>query len=445
MFSNFPNLAVELNDRKEVISQQFKGVMVAHSGGLDSTALLLSFCDFTKQEKKFPLSVFHMNFGLRGKNSDDDQSFSRDLAAANGLPFICEAISAEERQNRSGESLQEWARRLRYQQFERYAAEGWIIALGHHQDDLAENVLMRLSRGCSVGGMAGMKAWDPPLWRPLLSTSRADIERVAKNSGMSHREDETNAKLDYSRNVIRHQIMPLLERMHPGSSKRMAETALSAAEVMTTSREDLKKKLDGSTDKASIIRMLPRELAHEALVIILDLPPKLRSRQLLDDLRQHLTDKPGQALIISIGDNLQVVIDNNDDIRLEQQKPNAAQTQHSRNLSQVGFAACLAPGSHVSFRFPNRSLGISAHGLSPLIVRGYGASGGKTLRFKDHNRSFRFKNLMQTWNISASERETSFVVEVDNHVSAIAVSGRLLKVSENGEPVEADLPLDFNN
>src|SRR5690606_22473588 len=101
--------------------------------------------------------------------------FSQDLAAQFDVPFFTDTITATDRALRIGESLQEWARRLRFQAFETWAKRGWAIALGQHQDDLAENMLIRLSRGSSVGKLAGMQDWRPPIWRPLLPIKKSEI------------------------------------------------------------------------------------------------------------------------------------------------------------------------------------------------------------------------------------------------------------------------------
>jgi tRNA(Ile)-lysidine synthase TilS/MesJ len=113
-------------------------------------------------------------------------------------------------------SIQDWARRIRYEWFQKVAGpESWIV-LAHHADDLAETVLMRICRGAGLGGMPSMLPLKGNLWRPLLALTREDIQNLASRLKILHREDSSNAKMDYSRNRLRHRILPELEKLYPG-------------------------------------------------------------------------------------------------------------------------------------------------------------------------------------------------------------------------------------
>src|SRR5690606_26317449 len=114
---------------------------------------------------------------------------------------------------RPGESVQQAARRVRYAALRRAAAEAGArrIALGHHGDDQAETVLMRFLRGAGAAGLGGMRWRRGPFIRPLLGTSRAQIEAYCTAHGLETREDPSNAAVEYLRNKIRLQLLPLLE------------------------------------------------------------------------------------------------------------------------------------------------------------------------------------------------------------------------------------------
>ena len=220
----------------EVI-ESFQGVIISCSGGADSTALSLIFSEMTKRKNNFPLALFHMNFGLRGNDSVEDERFVRDLAAHLDCALYVEHADASTMP--PGESVQEWARRLRREKLELFAGKTQVIVLGHHLDDVAESVLMRLSRGSSPGTMAGMRVYAQPYWRPLLTTSKEIIKKYLQKQGQTWREDLSNASDIYARNVVRLKVLPELERLFPGASARIARTALEAQDLAQAAEQVL--------------------------------------------------------------------------------------------------------------------------------------------------------------------------------------------------------------
>ena len=225
---DFKNLHLKWDAQLSLFSQKYQGVAVASSGGVDSTVLLHLFLAFAKFKKNFNLAICHVNFGLRDKESDYDQEFLFGMSKRFNVPFFSKRVSPQPTAGAPKESTQLWARKLRYQEFHRLAKEGWIIALGHHEDDLAENALLRLARGTSPSQMGGMREWHPPFWRPLLGLSKSNILQIADRHHLRYREDITNAKMDYSRNVVRHKILTVLEDLYPGASRRIARCAREA-------------------------------------------------------------------------------------------------------------------------------------------------------------------------------------------------------------------------
>ncbi|MFK7826524.1 MAG: tRNA lysidine(34) synthetase TilS [Oligoflexales bacterium] len=226
--SDLISLAEEMDSCLERFCQQYKGVMVACSGGADSTALFHMLFALTKQKKNFPLAISHTNFGLRGNESDEDQKFLENLAKNKRVKIIIHEAPKKNEDDKNTGSVQQWARKVRYQEFEKLSQEGWIIALAHHQDDIAENILLRMARGTSAGSMAGMQDWNPPFWRPLLPVTKAILKTWLDRHQLLHREDSSNDKMDYSRNVIRHKVLPLLDQMFPGAKRRIARCGLDA-------------------------------------------------------------------------------------------------------------------------------------------------------------------------------------------------------------------------
>lgn len=185
-------------------------VLVAVSGGPDSVALLHLLLRLA-EERSLTLHAFHMDHGLR-PGSAEDAAFVARLTREWGVPLTSVRANVRARR-RPGESVQQAARRVRYAALRRAAAEAGArrIALGHHGDDQAETVLMRFLRGAGAAGLGGMRWRRGPFIRPLLGTSRAQIEAYCTAHGLETREDPSNAAVEYLRNKIRLQLLPLLE------------------------------------------------------------------------------------------------------------------------------------------------------------------------------------------------------------------------------------------
>ena len=218
-------------------------VGLAVSGGADSVALLRVMLELSS-ELGVLLSVIHFNHKLRGKDSEADEGFVRELSRQHGLEFFCAsgnvALHAEEKHL----SVEAAARELRYEFFLTAAHDARLnrIATAHTLDDQAETVLLKLIRGAGTRGLAGvfpklaiksLSADEVPgvplerfIIRPLLEIRRRDIELYLRELGQPWREDKSNRDLRHSRNVIRHGILPRLERnLNPTVREALAEMA----------------------------------------------------------------------------------------------------------------------------------------------------------------------------------------------------------------------------
>lgn len=227
MSKNIKNLLVRLDDKDLDKIQGLQGLMVACSGGLDSTVMLENLREIQKFQKKLKISVCHINFHLRDKESDGDEKFVEAISSKFGFDFNkLDAPSKSESSN--GESTQEWARRIRYEYFDQFIKNGWAICLAHHKDDLAENIIFRLIRGAFPENLLGMERWSWSYFRPLLNVYKKEIESYAIKNQINYRSDSSNEKLDYSRNRIRHLVLPELENLSKGAKDRMIQTAIEA-------------------------------------------------------------------------------------------------------------------------------------------------------------------------------------------------------------------------
>lgn len=200
-------------------------VLVAVSGGPDSVALLCLLHGL-QTEWNLKLCVLHVNYGLRGQESDEDARFVQRLCDRLALPCVVRPADLSQRvQGPRRSSLQERARDIRYRIMKDVAVRQGMdrIALGHTADDQAETILLWLLRGAGLTGLAGMPIVRERLFiRPLLTTTRAELISYLSSQGIEFRTDSTNAKSLYRRNRVRHELMPCIGSLAPSFVKLMA-------------------------------------------------------------------------------------------------------------------------------------------------------------------------------------------------------------------------------
>lgn len=203
-------------------------VVVGLSGGPDSMALLNVLWSL-QDAYDLTLIPAHLNYGMRGKESEDDLAFCEQAAARYGFALISESVDLPALIKERGLSPQAAAREIRYDFFQRTARENGAsrIALGHHADDQAETLLMRLLRGAGTKGLSGMPIQrEPGIIRPLLHVTREQILSYLTERGIPYREDSSNQKGIYLRNRIRRELIPLLvEQYNPNLVEDLQRTA----------------------------------------------------------------------------------------------------------------------------------------------------------------------------------------------------------------------------
>lgn len=206
-------------------------VAVAVSGGADSVALLRLLLE-TRSELGIVLSVAHFNHKIRGREADEDEAFVHEMAAKYDLPFHFSAADTPQfaRDHRLG--LEAAARQLRQQFFRELTGHKKAnrVATAHTLDDQAETVLLRLMRGAGTKGLAGIypeiKLERGSIVRPLLSMRRAELRAWLESIEQAWREDVTNSDLSFTRNRVRHKLLPLIEQGFGAATlAHLAETA----------------------------------------------------------------------------------------------------------------------------------------------------------------------------------------------------------------------------
>jgi tRNA(Ile)-lysidine synthase len=196
-------------------------VYAAVSGGMDSMVLL-----HVLRKLGHPCTVLHVNHGLRGAESDADERFVEDHCRQQGIPFKSKRVDVRAFQEEDPVSTQMAARFLRLEWIDEVigGVGKATCAFGHHADDAVETLFINLLRGTGRRGWAAMKPRSADFVRPLLCVHRADIEAYARAHAVAWRDDSSNASLQYQRNRIRHELLPVLEKIRPGAAHAIARS-----------------------------------------------------------------------------------------------------------------------------------------------------------------------------------------------------------------------------
>lgn len=208
-------------------------VIVGVSGGADSVVLLYVLHELAPLYP-FKLTAVHVNHGLRGKAAEEDAGFVNDLCRRLQIPLKLYAADVRQLSRDSRRSLEEAGRDFRYQCFYETLAQAGAdrIAVAHHRDDVCETVLMNLCRGTGIRGLAGIPAVNGQVIRPLIDTSRSEIEAFAAAHQLIYCRDATNEDRTYTRNRFRMDILPYLTaHVNAEAARHIADVSRDAAQI----------------------------------------------------------------------------------------------------------------------------------------------------------------------------------------------------------------------
>jgi tRNA(Ile)-lysidine synthase len=215
-----------IRDRK-LLTKRDK-VLVGFSGGADSTALLVGLAHL-RTKFKLSLLAVHINYGLRGEESEADEKFVKNFCFKRNISLVVENLPLADEAN-----LENQARELRFECFHKIARSYAMnkIAVGHNQQDQAETMIFRIFRGSGYTGLKGILPQDGKIIHPLLSFSRSEITNFLQKENISWREDSSNQENNFTRNKIRHQLLPWLsENINPNFIEKLSISADIFAET----------------------------------------------------------------------------------------------------------------------------------------------------------------------------------------------------------------------
>jgi tRNA(Ile)-lysidine synthetase-like protein len=263
-------------------------VLLLLSGGADSMALLsLLLAADARLGLGLTFAALHMDYGLRGDGSDRDRGIVERACGAMGLPLHVERLHGA----LSGPDFQARAREARYGRARQLAGEhGYdVLATAHNRDDQAETVLYRLVKYASPRGLAGMRPRDGDVARPLLGLGGGEIRDYCRLAGVEYGEDVSNASAVYARNLLRLEVVPVLETLNP----RLSETLAAGAELAAAEADVLA--ATTAEARARVARPpAPDELAAVDLAALAREPEALRALVVHDLLRAAMG---GDALV----------------------------------------------------------------------------------------------------------------------------------------------------
>jgi tRNA(Ile)-lysidine synthase len=233
-------------------------LLLAVSGGIDSMVMSHLFLQLP-----YKFGIAHCNFSLRGTESDNDEILVKGFCDENQIPFHSVRFDTKNYARKNGISIQMAARELRYKWFEEIRCNNGydLIAVAHNLNDNIETLLINLSRGTGPAGLSGIKVTTGKIIRPLMFASRETISRYCAENKISYREDSSNAEIKYTRNKIRHKVLPVLKEINPSVEITLTETTDRFSEINDIVSEyidDLRRRI--SHEKEGNIFMETKEI-----------------------------------------------------------------------------------------------------------------------------------------------------------------------------------------
>ena len=292
-------------------SKKIKSMTIALSGGIDSVVLLHLLHQLQKTQN-FTLIASHVHHGL-SKNADKWVKFCEKLCTKLSVPLDVHYIKLPQKKSLGIEGE---ARRLRYEKLLKSKTD--LVVLAHHEDDQAETFLLQLIRGAGVKGLSSMAHFDDSrrLWRPLLNTSRTDIESYAKKHQLKWIEDESNQNIDFDRNFIRSKVLPILKNRFNHIIKVISRSSSHLAEAQNLlddlAKIDIKSYLKSNNYKHKLqvksLDKLSNARAKNILRYWLEINDQLMpSKDLLDELlRQVLMAKKDATIKIQLSKDFEI-------------------------------------------------------------------------------------------------------------------------------------------
>ncbi|MGQ3892319.1 tRNA lysidine(34) synthetase TilS [Legionella sp. CNM-4043-24] len=386
-------------------------LILAYSGGLDSTVLL--HCMAQQKEWRDKMVAVHVNHGLNPRASAWE-AHCQEQCRLLGISFIAKQVAID-----SSSNLEEQARKARYTVFHSLLKAGDLLLLAHHQDDQAETLLLQLFRGAGVEGLGAMRALRQmgaaEAGRPLLQRSRSELAAWAIRHQLTWIEDDSNDNQAFSRNFLRHEVLPLLQTRWPAISARLARTAAHCQQA-----QDLLEEGVAQTD-------IDLSLPTLSLSCLDALTVAQRIHVLRAWLKHHTQTLPNTKTLDRL---LYELIPARDDAMPEVSFAESVVRRHRHTLYLLPYERAPSTGSQrwawtsfpeplqlkhtlLTARSSRQGLGIPEGASLEIRFR----QGGESFRWHGQNKSL--KKLLQEWDIPTWLRSRIPLLFIDGQLAAV--------------------------
>lgn len=220
-----------------------KNVVVGFSGGADSVCLL-HLLNSHKKYLGIDVIAIHVNHGIRGDEATRDENFAASFCKKNNVPYVVKRFDCISLSKESKESLEECGRRIRYDCFNSLCSDNSKIATAHNANDNAETIVFNLSRGTSLKGAGGIPAVRGNIIRPLIYCTREEIEGYCSENELEYIIDSTNLCDEYTRNKIRHNVLPVMQEVNSSAISNISAFSENAADIYDYINSQAKHTLD---------------------------------------------------------------------------------------------------------------------------------------------------------------------------------------------------------
>ncbi|WP_461882878.1 tRNA lysidine(34) synthetase TilS [Fusicatenibacter sp.] len=342
-------------------------VLLGLSGGADSVCLF-----HLLRELQEPLGIsllaVHVNHNLRGTEAERDAAFAEDLCRTYAVPFYLYSCPVEEIAKKEHLSTEEAGRAARQEVFASCAREHGAakIALAHHQDDVAETMLHHLARGTSLTGLAALRPVRGNVIRPLLCVGRKEIRQELESRQLSWCEDSTNGEDSYTRNGIRHHVLPYLtDEVNPRAAAHMAQASLDLMETeeyLEQQTQQLMERYASTEEGAIVLRdavcgeapLLQRYAIRHALEQLAGKRKDL-TREHLESVRKLFGKQVGKRICLPYGIT---AVRGYETLRLEKQGTYPQKEEKAKNEKEVSISVPAMENEEKSLVFAGKAVTI---------------------------------------------------------------------------------------
>jgi tRNA(Ile)-lysidine synthase len=400
---------------------RLKKFCIAFSGGLDSTVLLYLFSELRRLESDICLRAIHIHHGLSSHADEWAQTCTK-VSTLYSIPLTVWRIDL---QKRVKQSLEEFARKERYNVFKELLEEEEALVTAHHQDDQAETLLLQLFRGAGPQGLASMPVYTTFgkgfLLRPLLRVSREEIHQFARKAQLTWLEDESNQNPAFDRNYLRNEVYPLIQSRWPMVTRNLARAAKHCAEAMHYIEEEIALAFDEVNFQQqgclSIPPLLKNTLEKQNHIIrywLKQLNLSLPSTKKLALLRKEILESRIDAVPQLRWKGVEVRRYN----ALLYAKRSFPAHNPKLIISWDLQEDILLPHELGAIRLSDlRNLGLSLNSLKRVTIRF--RQGGETCRLKNRHHTHSLKKLFQEWRIPPWERDKIPLLYSEDELKAI--------------------------